>query len=808
MKYSSLMTALTLVISFTILSIACSNVESPIEPPGVNLSVDLSDLPESVSPVYDNHRLFAVYDAIIDPAAGTFELTPSSREASYHFPLTQLFPNVLQITGFSFTPNFWADIKLTHPYPGSGIKGYDPRVIAILPANNGVRFIYPTLGVGGNNAVVLEPDGYTRLYDELGGTIPGNVNPFKAYFKDQLYRVWSGSGVTTETQRWYLNLAGFGGPLTFKLVVDVSTNYPDPPTPITDNAKEPVDIVGDIGSGLTEAGGSASISMTLLAWRGQYAVGGVKFEAPDLFDGTENLSYFFEPGPYEYKFVGTVMNTKHAQAGEYKGLVAAWDETSQFYIYDEFPVTVAPGPPSGNLMWAKAAGGSSNDGGSATATLSDKSIVATGRMQGTATFGLGETNQTVLTSAGRLDIFVALYNQDGTLAWVKRAGGSEDDEALGVTVLYDDSIVVTGYFKATAIFGKDEPNQTVLISEGSLDCFIAKYYPNGVLQWAKRAGGTTDESCRAITSLSDYSTIVTGAFTGSATFGKFETNETTLTSSGGIEIFIAKYSSTGSLLWAKRAGGTSNEEGFAITALSDNSTVVTGYYSSHDIIFGKNELNEIEYDTAGNLDIFIARYNPDGTLAWAKRAGGTTGEWGKGIIALSDDSAVVTGYFTGTSIFGLGETNQTILTTAGNSDIFIARYNPDGSLAWVKRTGGSSTDEGIAVTALSDNSTVVTGYFKDSATFGLGEANVTILTTAGGTDIFVARYNTDGTLNWAKRAGGIGGDLSYGIIALPDDSTAVTGNYLGSPVFGPGEAKETILTSAGSYDFFIARYKP
>jgi hypothetical protein len=186
MKLIKYLPTILLLVVCTVVSIACSNGKSPVTPATEDTSGISSDIPVSLGISGDSRNLLAVYDAVIDPAAKTFTFSPAERSAQYHFPLTKLYPNVLKITGYGWTPNFWADIKLAHPYPGSGIKGYDPRVIAILPANAGVRFIYPALGVGGNNAVVLRPDGYTKLFDELGGTMLGNVNPFKAYFKHKL----------------------------------------------------------------------------------------------------------------------------------------------------------------------------------------------------------------------------------------------------------------------------------------------------------------------------------------------------------------------------------------------------------------------------------------------------------------------------------------------------------------------------------------------------------------------------------------------------------------------------------------------
>ena len=749
-----------------------------------------------------------MYNAIIDPVSKTFKVTQIDRTAQYQYPLTQLYPNVLQVVDFGWTPNFWADIKLVHPLPGSAIDAFDARVIAILPAKPGVRFIYPVLGVGGNNSVVLEPDGYTKSFDSLGGSTPGNVNPFKAYFKDQPYRVWSGTGVTEETQRWQMNLAGFGGPTQFKLVVEVSTNYPNPPQSQIDNAPEPVEINATVGQGLTQLGGTAEINVTLLDWQGQSGIGGVKVEAPDLFNGTVSLAYSAPgPNPNEFIYTGTITNEKLAPAGEYKYIIAMWDQATSVYLYNEFKVNVIEVSEAGNLAWAKRAGGSNYDIGYGVTALSDNSTVVTGKFGGIATFGPGETNQTILIANGS-DLFVAKNNSDGTLAWVKRAeGGFNFEDPAEVTALSDNSTVVTGPFGSSATFGPGEINQTVLTSAGSGDIFIARYNPGGTLAWAKSAGGLSPDLGYGITTLSDNSTVVTGCFAGSATFGPGEPNETVLTSVGSYDIFIARYNPDGTLAWAKSAGGFGWDESWGITAISDNSTVVTGNFRS-GAIFGQSEPNETALYSAGYDDIFIARYNADGTLAWAKSAGGASIDEGLGITTLSDNSTVVTGSFYDTATFGPLEPNQTVLTASGE-DIFIARYNPNGTLAWAKRAGGTGSEEGIGIATLSDNSTVVTGNFLGSvSTFGQGEMNETVLTSAGSWDIFIARYNPNGTLAWAKCAGGTDIEVDYGITALSDDSTVVAGRFNNSATFGPGEPNETILTSAGADDIYIARFEP
>jgi uncharacterized delta-60 repeat protein len=678
MKPVKIMSIMILAFACAFMSFACSNSKSPVSPS--------NDLPESLNADVHNRSLLAAYDAVIDPVAKTFTVSPIERSAQYHYPLTQLYPNVLQITDFGWTPNFWADIKLDHPLPGSGIDGFDPRVIAILPANPGVSFNYPTLNAVGNNSVVMEPDGYTKLFDSLGGAIPGNTNPFKAYFKDQPYRIWSNTGVTEQTHRWQMNIAGFGGPLQFKLVVDVSTNFPTPSAPVVDNAPEPVKIDATVvGECLTSDGGSADITVTLLDWQGRMTIGDVLVEAPDLFNGTVSLEYSAPgPNPNEYVYTGTIANEKLAPAGEYKYLVAAYDQTTGIYIYREFIATVSFAPLGGDLIWAKRAEREDdlsypyyNYCGTEVTTVSDNSTVVTGYFYETATFGPGEPNETVLWSAGWYDddIFIARYNPDGTLAWAKRAGGTDSDRGCGITTLSDDSTVVTGRFEGNATFGPGEPNETVLTSSGGYDFFIARYNPDGTLEWAKRAGGSQREVGLAITTLSDNSTVVTGRFWDAATFGPDEPNETVLWSAGACDIFIAQYNPDGTLVYAKRAGGLDWDESHGITTLLDNSTVVTGYFE-RSATFGLGEPNETVLTCIDCYDIFIARYNPDGTLAWAKDAECIEGNKGFGITSLSDNSSVVTGFFNESAIFGPDEPNETILTSAGGSDIFIARFEP------------------------------------------------------------------------------------------------------------------------------------
>jgi prepilin-type N-terminal cleavage/methylation domain-containing protein/uncharacterized delta-60 repeat protein len=376
-----------------------------------------------------------------------------------------------------------------------------------------------------------------------------------------------------------------------------------------------------------------------------------------------------------------------------------------------------------------------------------------------------------------------------------------------ITYLSDGSSVITGGFNETATFGEAPGTVQSLTSTGSNDIFIAKYNPNGSLAWAKKAGGTSFEYGYGITSLSDGSSVVTGIFNGTATFGEAPGTVVNLTSTGRNDIFIAKYNPNGSLAWAKKAGGTSFEYGYGITSLSDGSTVITGEFEG-TATFGEAPGTVQSLTSTGRNDIFIAKYNPNGSLAWAKKAGGTSFEYGYGITSLSDGSTVITGGFNETATFGEAPGTVVNLTSAGSYDIFIAKYNPNGSLAWAKKAGGTSFEYGSGITSLSDGSTVITGGFNGTATFGEAPGTVVNLTSAGSYDIFIAKYNPDGSLAWAKRAGGENYEVAYGIAIREDEQSFGIVGYTdgGLVTFGPGDPGEIVLDYGTDWGGFITQY--
>jgi hypothetical protein len=423
------------------------------------------------------------------------------------------------------------------------------------------------------------------------------------------------------------------------------------------------------------------------------------------------------------------------------------------------------------------------------------------------------------------------------LVWAKQADGSPFSSTIGHGIAVDSAgnSYVTGSFGRTAIFGPGESNETTLVTATAFlgDIFVAKYTPNGALVWAKQVDGTSGDTGYGIAVDSQGQSYVTGEFNGSAIFGPGEPNETTLVSTTGSDIFVAKYASNGALVWAKRVSGLGYNRGLAIAVDGSGNSYVTGHLNGsvapNVFTFGPGEPNEITLTIESLFGIFVAKYNSSGGLVWAKKAAEGGIDMGQGIAVDGNGNSYVTGFFTGLAIFGMGESSETTLMpiapNSGERYSFVAKYSPNGALIWAKRFGagllggGDTESNSLAVDSLGQS--YVTGHFEDSAIFGFGEPNeITLgegIVFSGGIrvhfdNIFVAKYTTNGALVWAKRADGTNpnnfavDNAGAGIAVDGNGNSYVTGRFVGSGIFGPGEANETTLMASGKDDIFVAKY--
>ena len=311
---------------------------------------------------------------------------------------------------------------------------------------------------------------------------------------------------------------------------------------------------------------------------------------------------------------------------------------------------------------------------------------------------------------------------------------------------------------------------TVLLTETLGDAGVsAQIYP-----WIRRAGGESDDVLSDMVLNPSGNCIITGWFQDSATFGVRE-----IESEGEDDIFVASYNYVSATIeWVKRDGGQSSDQAFGIATDEEGSIIVVGRFSD-ETLFGVGDGQDIRLTSAGDKDVFIVKYDPSGRLCWAKRAGGSNFDLGFDVAVDGFGNVFVVGWFRGSTVFGPNEPNETTLSSENDYDVFIAKYRGnDGTLVWVKRAGGSHADHGFGVATDPAGNVFVTGAFQD-----VGRFNVITHTSAGDYDMFIAKYDSSGEVLWVKRAGGNDSDAGLAVALDSENHVLVAGKFQGTAYF-------------------------
>ncbi|RFS18431.1 S-layer family protein [Emticicia sp. C21] len=442
---------------------------------------------------------------------------------------------------------------------------------------------------------------------------------------------------------------------------------------------------------------------------------------------------------------------------------------------------------------------------SATAIDADGNVYVTGLFKGDISLG----NVGLINAGGGLsyDVFIAKYNSSGALQWAKRAGGTNDDVVTDIAVSGTD-IYIVGTFTATANF--NTPSATgsnEITSAGSTDIFIARYNSSGDIQWIRRAGGANTDAGEGITILGT-DIYITGNIRLTANFNTpSASGSNEIISGSGIldDIFIAKYNASGNFLWARRAGGSGHDQGSGIVA-SATGIYVTGYFNETANFNTPSASGSNEITSAGNGDIFLAKYSPAGDLQWVKRAGGTGGDFGNAI-AFSGTDVYLTGSFRGTANFNTPSvTGSNEVTSAGETDLFLAKYNDSGELQWLRRAGGTES-ENLSSVGVSGSHVYMTGNFAGTINFNTPSVTGSNeITSAGNEDGFLADYSTTGTYVFNKRIGGTGYTNISGL-ALTNTTVYIAGGFIDNINFNnPSASGSNQLVATSGTDAFLAKY--
>lgn len=357
-------------------------------------------------------------------------------------------------------------------------------------------------------------------------------------------------------------------------------------------------------------------------------------------------------------------------------------------------VFVAKIDSSDNYIWVRTLGGNGYDQGASIDIDTSGNIYIAGDFSINANFGSINVNSKALR-----DAFVAKLDSNGAWIWAKNAGGSLDDKASGVAVDNHGNVYLSGSFYNKAYFSSISIN-----AEGYDDAFIAKLDAAGNWIWAKNAGGSDFDFSKGVAVDTSGNAYLYGSFFTEATFGSI-----TLTSAGNDDGYIAKINSTGNWLWAAQMGGTSDLDGVNdVIILGEDEIFACGSFAN------LSSFGSIQLPSKGDLDLFIAKLDDNGSWLWVKDYGGNGFDVAQSIDFDTDNYLYATGIFSESIAFGDKQLNS-----AGMKDIFLIQMDSDGELNWAAQGGGNFDDNASGVTALSPGLSYVTGSYNGVASFDI-----------------------------------------------------------------------------------------
>jgi hypothetical protein len=345
---------------------------------------------------------------------------------------------------------------------------------------------------------------------------------------------------------------------------------------------------------------------------------------------------------------------------------------------------------------------------------------------------------------------------------------------------------------------------------------ITPAFPQSNYDWGFTTGNSKRDEVTALSMDAQGSIYITGAFEDSMDMANGAGAAEYIHGFGFRDIFLAKYDATGIKQWAFSIGNLAWDRGWALTT-DDHGSVYTGGVFSRKADFdpGPDSMMLTSNQAGFWPDGYLVKYSTSGELVWAKH-----------LLTARNRSASQTATLlsiTGMEIDSNGDLliggafwdsvwlapNHLIVSDGPLADMFIAKYDSDGNFIWGKQMGGSGDQRIQSISTDPQGNVYTTGFYFGSPDFD--PAGGTVLSSQGAEDIFLAKYNSSGALQWAKGIGSMNGSAvstESGLDVGTDDmgNVYVTGRLLGTADFDPNTAAGSVTPTTSGAASFFAKY--
>jgi hypothetical protein len=305
------------------------------------------------------------------------------------------------------------------------------------------------------------------------------------------------------------------------------------------------------------------------------------------------------------------------------------------------------------------------------------------------------------------DAFVTKYSAGGELLWTRQLGTADSDASAGASVDGTGNVFIAG----------DTTGAMDGVARGFGDGFVAKYSPAGQLEWTRQVGTSHPDAAAGVSASVDGDVFVAGFTRGSFEGGR---------NGNDADVWVAKYSAAGALLWHRQLGSSVgyDEKAAGVSAHADGNVLVAGH------TFGA-----MEGDNLGSADAFVAKLSANGDLSWIRQHGGTGHDAAEAVSADSSGNVYVSGQMGGVLPGGPS------VVLPGNP--YVAKYSPEGDLLWELQLEEASKGSASRITASGDGGAFIAGY--TSGAWGGPHQGLY--------DSFVAQLSAEGEVLWALQLG-------------------------------------------------------
>ena len=399
-------------------------------------------------------------------------------------------------------------------------------------------------------------------------------------------------------------------------------------------------------------------------------------------------------------------------------------------------------------------------------------------------------NGTTINSEGETDILVTIQHPDGSIIWYKHFTGANYDFGTDIQLDNNEDLVILGNYSAEISLEENNSNAVLDFQNSSAEAeaFITKFNKNGNFIWAKKFTTAQNSYIHELAFDSNNNYYFNGNFQNEVDLDPSQ-NDVILTNQDGSG-FIVALDEDGEYLrhiQHKRAS-------FKSIDIHDNTLYTAGTFS-----------DSVSFDNGGtwlygtqSSDLFISRFDLDGTFQEASVFGGNGFDHISCIRVSSNGNIILTGDFSNTCNFSI-DGGTTELTTHGSTDAFVVSYNPNQSINWIKQLGGNNEDYGITISINNTDEILIAMSGKNTVSSDL--FSTPIITNANSRDVFISKLSEDGSVLWNYMVNSAGYDQINQVFFDDFGSHYIAGQFGGEVNFNPsGTAiiKDILSGSEGS----------